>query len=141
MWKIAVIIFKEFTWKNSDGSIKMSQTCLIECIIKCFGIQRATTRASTAEHGALSSEKGEETGEEVKALHETGEQINELLARFLAGELCLKARPQRIDRVLHLGIRAGFDQLCQIGGILLGEHPRSQNLGVQFRARSTQQMK
>ena len=63
MWKIAVISFKEFTWKNSDGSIKMSQTCLIECIIKCFGIQRATTRATTAEYGALSSEKGEETGE------------------------------------------------------------------------------
>ncbi len=78
---------------------------------------------------------GEEAGEEVEALHEAGEQINERLALLQVGELRLKAGPQRVDQELHLGIRAGREQLREIGGILLREHPRRQNLGVQFRAK------
>ena len=49
--------------------------------------------------------------------------------------LRLKARPQRVDEELHLRIRArcasSFDE---IGGVVLREHARCQNLGVQFRA-------
>lgn len=65
----------------------------------------------------------------------TGEQVNKFFARFQIGELGLKARPQCVDRELHLGIRADREQPYEISRMLLRKHARSQNLGMQFRAK------
>ena len=48
---------------------------------------------------------GEEAGEEMEALHEAGQQIDERLAVFPIGDLRLKARPQGVHLELHLRIR------------------------------------
>jgi Reverse transcriptase (RNA-dependent DNA polymerase) len=49
--------------RQSDGSIEMTQTGLIERIIKALGLEQATTRETPAEHGALGSDKDGESGE------------------------------------------------------------------------------
>jgi len=48
---------------QSDGSIEMTQTALIEHFIKALGLEQATTHETPAEHGALGSDKDGESGE------------------------------------------------------------------------------
>ena len=74
---------------------------------------------------------GEEAGQEMEALHEPGEQIDERLALFQVRNLRLKAGAQRVDEELHLRVCAGGNQFHEIGGILLREYARRQNLGVE----------
>ena len=57
--------------------------------------------------------EGEEAGEEVKALHEAGEQIDKRLARLQVGNLCRKRVRSACDRELHLGIGARCEQLAR----------------------------
>ena len=49
--------------RQSDGSIEMTQTGLIECIIKALGLEQATTHETPPVQGALGSDKDGESGE------------------------------------------------------------------------------